>query len=91
MPAISTPEPSPTPTSPSGPAYERHYTPKEVAVMWNVSYKTVLRMFSEYPGVLRLSCGKCPKLRIPASALERLHEQRGRAFGRKIQGRGRPV
>ena len=37
------------------PATERHYTLREIADMWNISYQTARRMFQDQPGVLAFS------------------------------------
>ena len=64
-------------------ATEKHYTVSEVAEMWGIGTSTVKRLFEDTPGVLRISQPvllnrrRAPKvtLRIPASLLERTHEQ----------------
>jgi hypothetical protein len=60
-------------------ATERHYTPTEVGEMWNISPKSVIRLFEDEPGVLILGTterkfkrGK-RVLRIPQTVLERVH------------------
>ena len=63
-------------------ANERHYTPKEVAKLWAVSEKSVIRVFEKEPGVLVIqnSLGRHARrhrtLRIPFSVLERVHRSR---------------
>ena len=37
------------------PATERHYTLREIADMWQISYQTARRMFQDEPGVLAFS------------------------------------
>jgi hypothetical protein len=58
----------------------RHFTPAEIAELWGVSVSTVIRIFAEEPGVLRIeSESKMRKrssyatLRIPESVLARVH------------------
>ena len=77
------------------PAFERHYTVDEVAEMWKISAVTVRRMFQDQPGVLSikgrrsvLGARSYTSLRIPASTLQRLHEQRSAGFTLKVKGRG---
>lgn len=63
-------------------ANERHYTPKEVAKLWAVSEKSVIRVFEKEPGVLVIGnrVGRLTRrhrtLRIPFSVLERVHRSR---------------
>lgn len=79
----------------SSPAHEQHYTVQEVAKLWAWSVDTVRRVFADEPGVLKHSHARVSgrgrphvMLSIPASVLERLHEQRSAGFGLKIQSRG---
>jgi hypothetical protein len=63
-------------------ANERHYTPQEIAKLWAVSQKSVIRVFEKEPGVLVLqnSLGRHSRrhrtMRIPFSVLERVHRSR---------------
>jgi hypothetical protein len=63
-------------------ANERHYTPKEIAKLWAVSEKSVIRVFEKEPGVLVIqnSLGRNARrhrtMRIPFSVLERVHRSR---------------
>jgi len=67
-------------------ALEKHYTPAEVASLWQLSEDSVRRIFRDHPGVLKLSSperrfkrGYCV-LRIPESILQRVHaDMRGKA------------
>ena len=63
---------------------EHHYTPEQVAEMWGLSKTTVRRLFEDDPGVLKICMRRLlinrkhkphVSLRIPASALERIHSQ----------------
>jgi hypothetical protein len=81
-------------------ATETHYSPQQVAEMWGVSDKTVQRMFEDAVGVLKISLPTLAngrkrkprvKLRIPASVLERLHDQRAAGFRAEIKRGGRGV
>jgi hypothetical protein len=62
-------------------AIEEHFTVKQVAEMWKVSAKTVRRLFSDEPGVLKLGEGERRYKRqyftlfIPKSVLLRVHEK----------------
>jgi hypothetical protein len=60
---------------------ERHYTIKEIALMWNLSPHAVRRIFQNEPGVLVLGDQSNPRrrryttLRIPESVLDRVHRR----------------
>ncbi len=80
-------------------ATERHYSVSEVAKQLNLSDKTVRRMFEEEAGVLKISfprllqSGRRHKphvqLRIPASVLDRVHQQRSAGWSLEVKpGRG---
>lgn len=62
-------------------ALQQHYKPAEVARVWGLSEDTIVRLFRNEPGVLRLgSPGRGGKrkyvtLRIPASVLRRVHRR----------------
>ena len=77
------------------PYSERHYTPKEIADLWQVHIQTIHRTFRDVPGVLHLGLpsvtGKKKRetLRIPASVLQRFHEQRSRGFELEVKRRSR--
>jgi hypothetical protein len=76
-----------------GPAAERHYTVPQVAELWGISEQTVIRIFQDEEGVLKLSlprgltAKRAPRvsLRIPASVLDRVHKQRSAGWSSKIQ------
>jgi predicted fused transcriptional regulator/phosphomethylpyrimidine kinase len=61
---------------------ERHYTPAEIAEAWNLSVRTVVRMFEREPGVIahQGTLGKHARrhrtLRIPQSVVDRVHRSR---------------
>jgi hypothetical protein len=68
-----------------GPAFERHYSPKELADLWQLDESTIRRLFMDEPGVFvygreRRRDGKRDyvTLRIPASVAVRVHERRRR-------------
>jgi hypothetical protein len=60
-------------------AFEKHYTPQELAELWGVSANTVRRMFSGELGVLEFGSDetrwsrKRKVMRIPASVVLRIH------------------
>ena len=63
--------------------FERHYTPKELAVLWALDETTIRRIFYDEPGVLKI--GKVNRrdgkrdylsLRIPESVAQRVHRER---------------
>lgn len=64
-------------------AIEKHYTVAEIADLWGIGETTVRRLFEDMPGVLRFSFPVLVKrkrkprisLRVPASLMERAHEQ----------------
>jgi hypothetical protein len=79
-------------------AEERHYTVQEIAETWQVSAMTVRRLFQDEPGVLKIGHARTMRrarphitLRIPASVLERFHEQRSGGFGAEVERRRRAV
>lgn len=79
-------------------ATERHYTTREVAELWALSEYTVRKLFEDDPDVLKISMPRLlpnhrktkPRvsLRIPASAVERVHAQQSRPPRTEVQ-RGR--
>ena len=78
-PALNSPQPA------HGPAlttvFERHYSVKELASLWNLSDRTIRRMFVGEPGVVEW--GACERrrkrgyktLRIPESVARRVHRK----------------
>lgn len=68
---------SPDPTT----VFERHYSVKELASLWNLSDRTIRRMFVGEPGVVEW--GACERrrkrayktLRIPESVARRVHRK----------------
>ena len=58
---------------------ERHYSPAELAELWNLSADTVRRMFENEPGILvfenpvRSSSRRFRTLRIPESVAQRVY------------------
>lgn len=61
---------------------ERHYSPAELAAMWNFSAGTIRRLIADEQGVLRLQgVGEATGKRryttysVPASVAQRLHER----------------
>lgn len=80
-----------------GSASEQHYSPQEIAALWGMSADTVRRLFEDAPGVLKISMPRLLKnqrkhrphvlLRIPASALERVHLQQTAPLRLEVQRR----
>lgn len=74
-------------------ATEKHYTVQEVAEFWGLDEKTVRRLLRDQPGVLAITAPPSrtkrsyATLRIPASVLERFHEDRSRGWS-LAKGRG---
>jgi hypothetical protein len=65
-------------------ANERHYTPKEIAKLWQLDPKTVRDIFRKEAGVLRIGNPNSTvrnraytTLRIPQSVLDRVHRRMG--------------
>lgn len=63
-------------------AVERHYTAKELSALWSLSRSSIIRIFQDEPGVLRISPGKPRRgrrtritLRIPESVVQRVHRR----------------
>ena len=58
---------------------ERHYSPGELAELWNLSRDTIARMFEREPGVLvfenpeKTSERRRRTIRIPESVAKRVH------------------
>lgn len=71
--------PAASPANPPG--LERHYTPHQVAELWNLDESTVRRVFIDEPGVFKLARPYGRKrqhitLRIPESVVLRVHSRR---------------
>jgi hypothetical protein len=62
--------------------FERHYTPKELAKLWQLDESTIRRIFQDQPGVLNIGeTGRRNKrdyvtLRIPESVVQRVYSER---------------
>ncbi len=63
-------------------ATERHYSVKQVAEMWGYSPRTIIRLFQDEKGVLKIGSPETRfkkrrfQLSIPESVLIRVHNQR---------------
>jgi hypothetical protein len=63
------------------PAFERHYTPQELAEMWNLSDDTIRAVFAREPGVLifmgsennKVRSRRYRTMRIPESVALRVY------------------
>jgi hypothetical protein len=70
-----------SPASFSQAATERHYSPDELAALWNLSGDTVRRLFGREPGVLVIQRARSRDargyrtLRIPESVAQRVHRR----------------
>ena len=73
------------PEQPGVIAFQRHYTPKELAAVWRLDETTIRRLFIDEPGVLKI--GKSGRrdgkrdylsLRIPESVAQRVHGERSK-------------
>jgi len=63
-----------------GQAFERHYSPEELASMWGLSADTIRRLFDREPGALVIERTKkharrYRTLRIPESVALRVHRR----------------
>jgi len=62
---------------------ERHYSPKELAAIFNMSHDSIIRRFRREPGVLllhpprRKGVRKKTTMRIPESVVERVYRRFG--------------
>ena len=60
---------------------EKHYSPEDVSSMWNLSPRTVRRLFANEPGIIELGHPDGMKkrryltIRIPESVLIRVHRR----------------
>jgi hypothetical protein len=73
-----------SPQEPLTPAWnERHYSPKELAAIFNVSSDSIIRLFRNEPGVLllhpprRRGVRRKITMRIPESVVERVYRRVG--------------
>ena len=73
---------------------ERHCSVQEVAGAWRISDACVRRLFEDQPGVLHISMPRLLHnrkhkphvlLRIPASVVERLHQQWSTGLGLEVK------
>jgi len=62
-------------------AMEQHYTPRQIAEMWNWSAKKVIRTFKDEPGVLKTerpgtrTKRRYSQISVPESVLLRVHQR----------------
>lgn len=60
---------------------EKHYSPEDVSMMWNLSSRTVRRLFANEPGIIELGQSDSMRkrryltIRIPESVLVRVHRR----------------
>lgn len=60
---------------------EKHYAPKELGAIWNMSHDVIIRLFKDEPGVLRTSpphrrgVKTRHTYRIPASVATRVYKR----------------
>lgn len=66
-------------------AFERHYTPRQLAELWILDESTIRRLFHDEPGVLKYSHSSLRSgrrgyvtLRIPESVARRVYARRTR-------------
>lgn len=62
-------------------AFERHYNPQEIGTTWGWSSKSVLRMFKDEPGVLKVERRGTrtnrgySSIAVPEAVLIRVHQR----------------
>lgn len=66
----------------SSPAMEPHYAAKELALLWRLSTTSIIRIFRDEPGVLKIGRDQPRRrrrsyvmLRIPQSVVERVYRR----------------
>jgi transcriptional regulator GlxA family with amidase domain len=65
----------------SAPAFERHFSVRELAVLWGLSERTIRRMFASEPGVVALARNErrskraYKTMRIPESVAQRVYRR----------------
>lgn len=77
-------------------AVEKHFTVAQVAEMWGLSPGVVITLFRDEPDVLKIRIGRVmgrakkirESLRIPESALIRVHKHWSRTSAERKPGRG---
>jgi len=74
-----------SPIRPEDTAFERHYTPQQLAELWILDESTVRRLFLDEPGVLKYTRShprsgrrEYVTLRIPESVARRVYARRTR-------------
>lgn len=69
------------PAMPASAAFEKHYCVSEVAELWGLSERTIRRIFTDEPGVIKWESGETrykrgyTTLRIPESVVHRVHRK----------------
>ena len=65
-----------------GQALEKHYSPNEIAELWNLDPKSIRQLFRNEEGVLRIGRDRTTRLkrayttlRIPQSVMERVYSR----------------
>jgi hypothetical protein len=71
------------------PVTEHHFRVNELAHLWSLSRQTILRLFQNQPGVLKLGSAKYTALSIPESVASRVHQTLSGARPELENGRGR--
>ncbi len=75
---------------PTGVAFERHFSIKEVAETWSLSEDVVRRLFENEPDIIRIGHGETLHRRrhwtfkIPESAMRRVHRRITRVSGKPV-------
>ena len=69
------------PAMSAGVAFEKHYCVSEVSELWGLSERTIRRIFTDEPGVIKWENGETrfkrgyTTLRIPESVVQRVHRK----------------
>lgn len=72
-------------------AFEKHYTTKEISELWGLSEQTVRRVFEFRDDVLKIKGPtitgrrRYVTIRVPASVLARVHNERSRGLLSELQ------
>ena len=61
--------------APGAESLERYLAVQHVCEAWNLSERTVIRLFQDEPGVIKLGTERRRILRIPVSVVERVRQK----------------
>jgi hypothetical protein len=77
----------------AAPALEKHYRVKDLAELWSLCENTIIHLFANEPGVLRVRRpgGKRAALSVPQSVVLRVHERLGQNSFEPALAGGNPL